>query len=200
MTMSLEGGALLAGRYRIGRALGQGGFGAVYLAQDERLGLPCAVKENLSLSPETERQFRREANLLASLRHAHLPRVTNHFILGDQQYLVMDYVEGEDLRQRVLREGPLPPGDAMRWMAQIADALSYLHSHTPPIIHRDIKPANIKLTAAGEAMLVDFGIAKASAAGQQTTTSAMGFTPGFAPPKQYGTGSTDARTDEYAFA
>jgi WD40 repeat protein/predicted Ser/Thr protein kinase len=198
--MSLESGALLAGRYRIDRVLGKGGFGAVYLAQDESLGVSCAVKENLSLSPETERQFRREANLLANLRHAHLPRVTNHFILSGQQYLVMDFVEGEDLKQLLTRDGFLPAAEVLKWAAQICDALSYLHGHTPPVIHRDIKPANIKLTTAGDAVLVDFGIAKTSAAGQQTTTSAMGLTPGFAPPEQYGTGGTDGRTDEYALA
>src|SRR5512137_271118 len=102
--MSLEPGALLSGRYRIEQVLGRGGFGAVYLATDERLGMACAVKENINFSPETERQFRREATLLAGLRHPNLPRVTNHFILGGQQYLVMDFVEGEDLKERLARE------------------------------------------------------------------------------------------------
>jgi len=83
--MPLETGSLLNGRYRIDRILGQGGMGAVYLATDESLGIPCAVKENLNLSPESERLFRREATLLASMRHPNLPRVTNHFVLGDEQ-------------------------------------------------------------------------------------------------------------------
>src|SRR3970040_877043 len=94
--MSLGSGDLLLERYRIERILGHGGMGGGYLATDESLGLPCAIKENLNLSPESERQFKREATLLASLRHPNLPRVTNHFILGNQQYLVMDFVEGED--------------------------------------------------------------------------------------------------------
>ena len=198
--MPLEPGALLHNRYKIEKTLGQGGMGAVYLATDESLGLPCAVKENLNVSPDSERQFKREATLLASLRHHHLPRVTNHFVIGDQQYLVMDYVEGEDLKQRFTRQGPLPEADVLKWARQICDALTYLHGRTPTVIHRDIKPANIKLTHSGDAMLVDFGIAKSSAAGQRTTTGAAAFTPGFAPPEQYGMGRTDARTDEYALA
>ncbi len=198
--MTLKSGELLNGRYRIERILGQGGMGAVYLAADESLGIHCAVKENLSSSPDTERQFKREAVLLATLRHHHLPRVTNHFILGDQQYLVMDFVEGEDLKERLAQEGKLPEADVLRWAGQICDALIYLHNRTPPVIHRDIKPGNIKLNAAGEAVLVDFGIAKASPSGQKTTTSAVALTPGFAPPEQYGMARTDARTDQYALA
>jgi WD40 repeat protein len=198
--MSLENGFLLHERYRIEKVLGHGGMGAVYLATDESLGIQCAIKENLNLSPESERQFKREATLLATLRHPNLPRVTNHFVLGNQQYLVMDFVEGEDLKERLEAEGPLPEADVLRWGEQIAYALIYLHGLKPPIIHRDIKPANIKITPAGEALLVDFGIAKAGAAGQRTTTGAAGLTPGYAPPEQYGTGQTDARTDEYALA
>lgn len=199
--MPLEPGELLNHRYRIERILGRGGMGAVYLATDESLSIHCAVKENLNLSPESERLFRREATLLASLRHPNLPRVTNHFVLGDEQYLVMDFVEGEDLKERLARGGPLPEADVLRWAVQICNALTYLHERTPSIIHRDIKPANIKLTASGEAMLVDFGIAKITAPDQQTLTNVMGLTPGFAPPEQYGTGGrTDARTDEYALA
>ena len=198
--MPLENGALLNGRYLIERVLGQGGFGAVYLAVDQSLETLCAVKENLNASPEAERQFRREATLLATLRHPNLPRVTNHFVLGGQQYLVMDYVEGEDVKDRVEREGPLPEPDVLRWAKQICGALAYLHSLTPPVIHRDIKPDNIKITPAGEAILVDFGIAKAETADQRTATGALGLTPGFAPPEQYSTGHTDARTDVYALA
>jgi len=198
--MPLEPGFLLQGRYRIERILGQGGMGAVYLAIDENLGVQCAVKENLSPSPDAERLFKREATLLAALNHHHLPRVTNHFASGDGQYLVMDYVEGEDLKERLTREGPLPEKDVARWGAQICEALAYLHSRTPSIIHRDVKPANIKLTPSGEVVLVDFGIAKTSDPSQKTTTSAVALTPGFAPPEQYGMGRTSPRTDQYALA
>ena len=198
--MPLETGFILQGRYRIEHVLGHGGMGAVYLATDESLGIQCAVKENLNVSPDSERQFRREATLLASLRHPNLPRVTNHFILGGQQYLVMDFVEGKDLKERLAHEHPLPEAQVLHWTLQICEALIYLHNHQPPIVHRDIKPANIKLTSSGEAMLVDFGIAKATGTGQKTTTGAVALTPGFAPPEQYGMGHTDGRTDEYALA
>jgi Tol biopolymer transport system component len=199
--MPLELGYLLNGRYRIDRVLGQGGMGAVYLAHDETLGLECAVKENLNPSPDAERQFRREATLLASLRHHNLPRVTDHFVIGDQQYLVMDFVPGEDLKERLARQGTLDEVDVLLWAAQICDALTYLHNLNPPVVHRDIKPANIKLTEGDEhVMLVDFGIAKAAATGSKTTTSAVALTPGFAPPEQYGMGRTDPRTDQYALA
>ena len=199
--MPLEPGSLLNDRYRIGRVLGQGGMGAVYQATDASLGgLPCAVKQNLALSPETGRLFRREASLLANLRHPNLPRVTHHFVLGQEQYLVMDYVEGEDLKQRLEREGPLPEALVLQWAPQICEAVRYLHSLAPPIIHRDIKPANIKLTPEGQIVLVDFGVARPASADQKTATATMAFTPGFAPPEQYGVGRADPRSDQYALA
>ena len=198
--MSLESGILLGGRYRIERVLGQGGMGAVYLAIDENLGTNVAVKENLNASSESERQFRREATLLATLRHPNLPRVTDHFILDGQQYLVMDFVEGEDLRERLARGGELLLDDVIRWGSQICDALSYLHGRTQPVIHRDIKPGNIRLAPGDQAMLVDFGIAKATSSDSKTTTSAIALTPGYAPPEQYGMGRADGRSDLYALA
>jgi len=198
--MALQAGAVLADRYRIERVLGQGGMGAVYLATDQNLSTPVAVKENLNVSPESERLFKREATLLAGLRHHHLPRVTNHFVLSGQQYLVMEYVDGEDLKERLARLGPLPEAEVKRWAAQICDALSYIHSLTPPVVHRDIKPANIRINSLGEAILVDFGIAKLFSGESGATTNTAAFTPGYAPPEQYGMGRTDPRTDQYALA
>jgi hypothetical protein len=157
------------------------------------------VKENLT--PDSERLFGREATLLATLRHRNLPRVTNHFVLANEQYLVMDYVEGEDLKQRLERQGALPERLVRQWAEQLCDALSYLHGLNPPIIHRDIKPANIKLTPGGEIMLVDFGVARPTTPGdQKTATNTLAYTPGFTPPEQYGLGRTDARADQYALA
>jgi serine/threonine-protein kinase len=196
--MPLEPGTLLLERYRIQRVLGQGGFGAVYLAFDEILEQPCAVKENRSLSLEGGRQFLKEARLLANLRHPNLPRVTHHFEIGKSQFLVMDFVEGEDLAQRLRRVGRLPLEEVLRWARQIGGALTYLHGLAPPVFHRDIKPANIKINPQGEAILVDFGIAKEAGPDQATSTGAKGVTPGYAPPEQYGLGHTDARTDVYA--
>ncbi|MEW5869210.1 MAG: protein kinase [Chloroflexota bacterium] len=194
-------GTVLQGRYRIDQELGRGGFGAVYRAWDNNLSRACAVKENLDTSPEAHRQFAREATVLANLSHPNLPRVTDHFVIPDQgQYLVMDYVEGDDLATILQRQGTLPLGRTIGWVTQVAEALEYLHSRVPPVFHRDIKPANIKITPQGRATLVDFGLVKVSDPHLKTTVGARAVTPGYAPPEQYGRGSTDARTDLYALA
>src|SRR5260221_10647923 len=191
--MTLERGALLHKRYRIVEILGQGGMGSVYRAVDENLGTDCAVKENLFTTDEYARQFRLEAVILANLRHPNLPRVYDHFVLGDMgQYLVMDYIEGEDLRQRMERMGTITEEDAVQIGASICDALTYLHSRKPPILHRDIKPGNVKITPEGHIFLVDFGLAKVyQGTGQATSTGARAMTPGYSPPEQYGTARTD---------
>ncbi len=200
--MPLSKGQLLHDRYRIDALLAQGGMGAVYDGFDTRLNVRCAIKENLLFTEASTRQFEREAKMLAALRHPNLPRVTDHFIVpGQGQYLVMDFIEGEDLNQRLKRLGPQPEADVLRWADDVLNALAYLHKRN--IIHRDIKPNNVKITPEGEAVLVDFGIAKETVdeAGMTTTTGARGLTPGFAPPEQYGawSGRTDARSDIYAF-
>lgn len=200
LSMSLSTGQTLYNRYRIDSLLGQGGFGAVYQAWDLSFELPCAIKENIETTEAARRQFMREARLLHTLRHPNLPLVKDYFVIPDQgQYLVMDYVEGEDLEQKLKRLGEaLPVEQALDLAGQICDALVYLHSQDPPIIHRDLKPANIKVTSQGKAMLVDFGIAKLYDPNLNTTTGAKAYTPGYAPPEQYGTGTTDARSDVYA--
>lgn len=187
-------------RYRIVRLLGQGGFGAVYEVWDLNLDRPCALKENLELTADVSRQFEREARILANLNHPNLPRVTDHFHIENQgQYLVMDYIEGEDLDQRLQRTGrPIPQAEALQWIDQVCDALEYLHAQEPPIIHRDIKPANIRITPQNQAMLVDFGIAKVYAPATHTTIGARAVTPGFSPPEQYSRGETDERSDVYS--
>lgn len=197
--MTLERGALLHKRYRIVEILGQGGMGSVYRAVDENLGTDCAVKENLFTTDEYARQFRLEAVILANLRHPNLPRVTDHFVIGDQgQYLVMDYIEGEDLRQRMERVGNITEDEAILLGAAMCDALTYLHTRKPPILHRDIKPGNVKITSDGHIFLVDFGLAKVLHGSQATTTGARAMTPGYSPPEQYGTARTDPRTDVYS--
>ncbi len=204
MTSLLPAGTILQNRYQIQRLLGQGGMGAVYLARDQRLDKLCAVKETLDVSPRAQQQFQREARFLAHLDHPHLPRVTDYFAQTGRYYLVMDYVEGLDLADRVEQQGPAPSAQALAWADQVLDALDYLHSQDPAVIHRDVKPANIKVTPAGpkgqasKAMLVDFGIAKEYVQGQHTMTGALALSPGFAPLEQYATrGQTDARTDLY---
>jgi serine/threonine protein kinase len=198
--MTLEKGYLLYGRYRIESVLGRGGMGSVYQALDENLGIQVAVKENLFTTEEYARQFRREATILASLRHANLPRVTDHFVIAGQgQYLVMDFIDGEDLRSRI-DKGNLPSERlTVDWARQICDALHYLHNRQPPVVHRDIKPGNIRITSDGRAVLVDFGLARLME-GPTTTTGAKAMTPGYSPPEQYGASRTDSRTDIYALA
>ncbi len=197
--MPLKTGSLLRHRYRIEGILGQGGMGAVYKAFDINLGVAVAVKENLFTTEEYARQFRREATILASLRHPNMPRVTDHFVIeGEGQYLVMDFIKGVDLREQLEKRGSISEEEALPWFLEICDALVYLHSRNPAILHRDLKPGNIKITPDNRAMLVDFGLAKIVEKGGATTTGAKAMTPGFSPPEQYGTGKTDWRTDVYS--
>ncbi|MCJ7513025.1 MAG: serine/threonine-protein kinase [Anaerolineales bacterium] len=197
--MPLTPGTTLHERYRIESILGQGGMGAVYRAIDINLGVPVAVKENLFTTEEYARQFWREATILAGVRHAHLPRVTDHFVIENEgQYLVMDFIQGEDLRQMLERGGPITEQRLLPWFLEICDALAYLHSRRPPIVHRDVKPGNIKINPDGRALLVDFGLAKIVEDSGSTTIGAKAMTPGFSPPEQYGTGRTDPRSDVYS--
>jgi serine/threonine protein kinase len=197
--MTLERDYILKERYRILEILGQGGMGAVYIARDENLGVEVAVKENFFTSDEYSRQFRREANILATMRHPNLPRVFDHFEIEEQgQYMVMDYIEGEDMRQRMDRLGAIPDEEVIVVGAAICDALQYLHTRQPPILHRDLKPGNIKINPHGTVYLVDFGLAKIVKGNQATTTGARAMTPGYSSPEQYGTARTDERSDIYS--
>ena len=206
--MPLNPGQMLNNRYRIVKLLGQGGFGAVYKAWDTLLNRPCALKESFELSPEGQRQFLREAQILAGLSHPNLPQVSDFFtVAGQGQYLVMTFVEGQDLEElRAQAGGRLPEAQALGWIGQVLDALAYLHRQKPAVIHRDIKPANIKITPPdedypqGRAMLVDFGVAKTYDPVLRTTMGARAVTPGYSPHEQYGQTNavTDARTDIYA--
>lgn len=173
-------------------------MGAVYLATDLRLNSKVAVKENLDMSPESQKQFEVEARILAALRHPNLPRVQDFFVAGRRQYLVMDYIAGESLEDIVKKRGPLPAQMAIKWMEQVMEAVHYLHSQNPPVIHRDIKPSNIKIGSDNRAYLVDFGIAKILKVGSRTQAGARAVTPGYSPPEQYGMAPTDQRSDIYA--
>ena len=197
--MPLSTGYILNNRYQIAGLLGQGGFGAVYRAVDIRLSHACAVKENLG-PIQLNRQFEREATILANLSHPHLPRVMDHFVIpGQGQYLVMDLVEGRDLQELLdAQHGPVPESQAVGWIVQAAEAVEYLHNQVPPIIHRDIKPANIILTRSGDISLVDFGLSKIHDPQLKTTLGAYGVSPGYSPQEQYGRGKTDIRSDIYA--
>ena len=177
-------------------------MGAVYEAVDQRLSSIVAIKETLVTSADARRAFEREASLLANLRHRSLPSVTDHFAEGEGQFLVMQFIPGEDLAQLLeLRQSAFPPADVARWAEEILGALEYLHSHNPPVLHRDIKPANLKLTHGGELFLIDFGLSKGAAGQMQTlltSGSVKGYTAAYAPLEQIHGGGTDPRSDLYS--
>lgn len=195
---------VLQSRYRIVRSLGQGGMGTVYEAIDERLDSTVALKETLFADERLRKQFEREARLLARVHHQALPRVSDHFSEGEGQFLIMQFISGDDLAEKFgQRRTPFPAGEVFTWADQLLDALDYLHTQEPPIIHRDIKPQNLKVTARGQIILLDFGLAKGQASEiSRVTTSAsiFGYTPNYAPLEQIQGLGTDARSDLYALA
>ena len=207
-------GALLRARYRVLELVGEGGSGAVYKAEDLRLGGRLSAIKEIRPDPyattaqleQSHTQFRREAMTLAQLDHPNLPKVYDFFVDGGRSYLVMDFVADSDLRQIVdqarARGQFLPEDEVGNWLGQLLDALEYLHSQTPPVIHRDIKPANIKLTSQGRIKLVDFGLVKPLDPDDPRTITVVrgvGSLP-YTPLEQYGGGSdhTDPRSDIYA--
>lgn len=195
---------VLQSRYRIISLLGQGGMGAVYEATDERLDTTVALKETLFADERLRKQFEREARLLARMHHPALPRVSDHFSEGEGQFLVMQFIPGDDLSQMMaLKQGPFPPDQVLTWGDQLLDALDYLHTQDPQIIHRDIKPQNLKLTGRGQIILLDFGLAKGQSGGVSvvtTSASIFGYTPNYAPLEQIQGLGTDARSDIYALS
>ncbi len=203
--INLPKGAVLQRRYEIIKVLGVGGMGAVYLAQDLRFtGVVrrCAIKEMISSTPDPHirrlavESFSREANLLVQSNHPGIPKIYDFFTENIRSYLVMEYVDGDDL-ENVLEntEGMLKEEIVLDWAIQVCDVLVYLHSQTPPIIFRDLKPSNVMLRKDGNKIaLIDFGIAKAFEAGQKGT---MIGTEGYSPPEQY-RGVADPRGDIYA--
>jgi tetratricopeptide (TPR) repeat protein len=195
--MSLTIGQILQERYRIDGLLAESGQGAIYRAFDETAGTPVAIKETLETTPETEEQFRRSAELLHELRHPNLPQVTDHFVVADQgQYLVMEYVEGEDLGQILVRQKVVPESQALGWIRPVLGALVYLHSQE--VVHQDVKPANIRITPEGQVFLVDLGLTGAAGLQRETAKDARGATPGFSAPERYVEERTDARSDVYS--
>src|SRR5687767_12695152 len=193
---------VLQGRYRIVRSLGQGGMGTVYEAIDERLESTVALKETLFADERLRKQFEREARLLARVHHQALPRVSDHFSEGEGQFLIMQFIPGDDFAEKFSqRRTPFPAAEVMTWADQLLDALDYLHTQEPAIIHRDIKPQNLKVTSRGQMILLDFGLAKGQASEiSRVTTSAsiFGYTPNYAPLEQIQGLGTDARSDIYA--
>ncbi|HSL30026.1 MAG TPA: serine/threonine-protein kinase [Anaerolineales bacterium] len=214
MLPPLKTGEVLRGRYKIRDRIGQGGMGSIYLADDTRLkGRQCALKEveydralPEDVRGEAREQFLREATILARLDHPNLPKVSDFFSNGPRDYLVMDYVPGDDLRTLLLearrKKYFLKERDVLSWADQVANALTFLHSQEPAIVHRDIKPSNIKLMPHGLIKLVDFGLVKILAPEEVTITIIQGQgTALYTPLEQYGGSDvhTDIRSDIYSF-
>ncbi len=139
-------------------------MGAVYEAEAVHLGnAQVAVKQTFFNDQQRKlrEQFEREAATLARMRHPALPRVSDHFVEGGGQFLVMEFIPGDDLLGLLNRRGsPFDCRQALVWAENLLDALDYIHTQYPPVIHRDIKPQNLKLTPRGELFLIDFGLAK----------------------------------------
>jgi len=200
----IETGQLLQDRYRIDRQIGQGGMGAVYVATDERFGSTVAIKETLCMDDNYRKAIEREARLLNSLKHNALPKVTDHFLESNGQFLVMEYIPGEDLCCILEERGePFEIDQVMEWSDQLLEALEFLHSQENPVIHRDIKPQNLKVTPKGQIILLDFGLAKGNVtgAGNQTNSkSIFGYSRNYASLEQIQGTGTDPRSDLYSLA
>lgn len=201
----LASNTLLQNRYLIVHLIGRGGMGEVYLAIDQRLGNAVALKRTAFFDNELlGNAFEREARTLARLRHNALPKVSDHFVEDGNQYLVMEYIAGDDLAKRLETSNkPFPIDWVMFWADRLLDALDYLHSNEPPIIHRDIKPQNLKLTEDNQIVLLDFGLSKnsADAASRASTTgSVIGYTPQYAPIEQIRGTGTNPRSDIYSLS
>ena len=209
------------GQYRILKQLGKGGMGAIYLAANtQAFDRPCVIKEMLAYFEPGEEQealnrFEQEAKTLASLKHPGIPDMYSYFSEGGHNYIVMEYVEGQNLSKSLTSEDEqgnarpgkaLPLEDALRYGVEICRVLEYLSSIQPePFIHNDIKPDNIIIDKnSGQAVLVDFGTAKARYALQNggqvgVKKSDVYGTVGYAPPEQY-QGNSEPRSDVYALA
>ncbi len=198
-------GKILNNRYVAVNGIAMGGFGAVYLVRDLNLpGKYWALKEMQEESQETkilEKSFKIEAEMLSTLEHPSIPRISDFFIEDNKFYLVMDYVKGETLKKMIfnLKEGEKFPEDkVIPWALSICDVLYYLHNRPTPVVFRDLKPDNIIITTEGEAKLIDFGIAKVLQGNKIETTLHPLLTAGYAPPEQW-MGKAEPRSDIYSF-
>ncbi len=202
----MPAGQMLRQRYRLLQTVGQGGMGAVYLAQDTQLGDRLVAVKEMSMSrlspqdlPRAVEQFRHEAHLLASLHHPNLPIIYEYFTGEDRWYVVMSFVEGVTL-QSALEAAPgrrLPAKESVRIGLELCEVLNYLHSHQPQVIFRDLKPSNIMITPQGTIYLIDFGIARHFKQEQLQDTASY-YSVGYAPPEQYGQAQTSPRSDIYS--
>lgn len=187
----------VAGRYRILDELGRGGMGRVYRVRDTLLGdRVVALKRLLASGPRLARRFQREAEVIARLSHRHIRTIYDKGRDQGGLYLVMEYVEGATLRDRVQDRGPLSEPELLEIARALADALRYAHERG--VVHRDVKPSNVLLSDEGEIKLADFGLARRSH-GEDATMTAQGLgTPNYAAPEQRALASTaDERSDVF---
>jgi beta-lactam-binding protein with PASTA domain len=193
-------GRVLGGRYAVEARVGGGGMATVYRGLDTLLNRPVALKVlrvQLASDPDFVRRFRREARAAASLSHPHIIAVYDVGSEGsDCHYIVQEYVDGETLKERISREGPLAPADALRVMGQVLDALG--HAHRAGIVHRDVKPQNVLLARDGRVKVTDFGIALAEVPGGAERSYYIVGTAHYAAPEQVRGELTDARSDIYS--
>lgn len=213
---------LQGGKYRIISVLGQGGFGITYLAEQTMLERKVAVKEfymkelcsrdgstsHVTIGTEGSREtvtrfrekFLKEARNIAKFNHPNIVKIIDVFEENGTAYYVMEYAEGGSLADKVKREGYLSESVATRYIMQVAEALAYVHARK--MNHLDVKPANIMLTGTDTAVLIDFGLSKQyNVGGQQTSTTPVGISEGYAPMEQYkqgGVGEFSPETDIYA--
>lgn len=195
-----ETGEILNNRYKILSVLGQGGMSNVYLVEDLKLNSHWALKEMLDTYADDEKegilaQFRKEASMLAGMKHSNLPRVFDYFEENRRHYLVMEYIKGMTIEDVLEREGVIAPEKVLDWGIQLCEVLEYLHSQG--IVYRDMKPGNIMVNDENKLFIVDFGIARLFSGGKIQDTIIIG-TPGFASPEHFGRAQTDARSDIYS--
>ena len=200
--MPLEKQTILKDKYKILSLIGEGGYGSVYKAEDVFSNKPCAVKQYLQVDEEYIRQYVLEAEILKSVNHPCLPKILEYFSYENSFMLVMDYVEGEDLKKILKKTGPIPAKQACLIIKEVSSALKYLHTELiNPVLHRDVNPSNIILKKKDmSVVLIDFGLVKFDN-GQSTMTAARSVTTGFSPLEQYGQEGqlkTDIRTDVYS--
>src|SRR5262245_48397200 len=195
---------LISRRYEVLEKVGQGGMATVYKVRHTTLGSISALKvlpQDLMEDPEMVSRFYREARIMAQLGHPNIVRVLDidHDETLNFHYLVMEFVEGETLRERLDASGPLPFAEMMAMGRQVGSALAYAHGHVPPIVHRDIKPSNIMIEAVtGRFVLMDFGIAKELGSKELTRPGVTVGTLRYCPPEQMRQEPLDGSADVYA--
>lgn len=197
----LEIGQLVDNKYRILDIVGKGGMSVVYLARNERANKSWAIKEVRKVGEENLEVKRNsliaETEMLKKLSHPNLPTIVDVIETDDTFLVVMDYIEGNDLKEVLDELGAQPQEKVVEWGKQLCDVLGYLHTREKPIIYRDLKPANVMLKPDGNITLIDFGTAREVKVADANDTISLG-TRGYAAPEQFGsTAKTDARTDIY---